>query len=72
MTRIRSKRREITAVEGRMELYATARQVDSAAAQVLMLGEDDCVNQAEQDELEDLGQALRRVAVDMFERAGHA
>ncbi len=72
VSRIVSKRRRLTQAQARMELYATARQVDSAAAQVLMLSEDDCVDDAEHDELEALGRALRRVGEDLFARAGHA
>jgi hypothetical protein len=72
VTRIVSKRRKLTQAQARMELFATARQLDSCSAQLRMLAEDDCVNQDEQDEIEDLGQAVRRVAVDLFERVGHA
>lgn len=70
--KIVSRRRRLTQVQARMELYASARQVDTTAAQLRMLAEDDCLTDAEHDELEDLGQACRRVAEDLFARAGHA
>jgi hypothetical protein len=72
MTRIVSRRRKLTQTQARMELYASGRQVDSVAAQLIMLAEDDCVTDAEHDKLEGLGRAIRRVAEDLFARAGHA
>jgi hypothetical protein len=70
--KIVNRRREQSDEQNRMELYATARMLDSCAAQLAMLAEDDCIEETEHDEIADLGHAARRVAEDMFERAGHA
>jgi hypothetical protein len=69
---ITSRRRPLTQAQAAMELYASARMVDSVAGQLLMLSEDDCLTDAEHDELEDLGRACRRVAEALYRRAGHA
>lgn len=72
LERIVSRRRELTQQQAQMELYASAKQVDSVAAQLGMLGEDDCLTNDEQDELQYLGREVRNVAEALFERSGHA